>query len=142
MMRSYESTSAERRVTLGTFAGFYENKPTLYLHHEGSRQRIAAIEGSRFAPNLNATPGITSNDQDRSTRSAIIPIVHTPLLVSSPNPHSQRIQFPSDWTLLGGCTAPRVTPRGWEGVKPGPQSILLLEGEEEHEVTRSFGDGS
>ena len=79
-----------RRVTLDTFDGFYEDEPLQYLHQEGSVKLIAAIEGSTFAPNLNAAPRVGSNDKDVSARSAIIPIVNGPLGVN--NPQRQGLQ--------------------------------------------------
>lgn len=79
-----------RRVTLKMFAGFYGGHPILYLHVDASDPMLAAIEGSNFAPNLNAAPGIASNDKDRSARSAIIPIVNGPRGVN--NPQRQGLQ--------------------------------------------------
>jgi len=79
-----------RRVTLDTFDGFYEDEPLQYLHQEGSVKLIAAIEGSTFAPNLNAAPKVGSNDKDVSARSAIIPIVNGPRGVN--NPQRQGLQ--------------------------------------------------
>ncbi len=73
-----------RRVTLDTFDGFYEDEPLQYLHQEGSTRLIAAIEGSTFAPNLDAAPKVGSNDGDVSARSAIIPIVNGPRGVNNP----------------------------------------------------------
>ena len=67
-----------RQVTLDTFDGFYEDVPLQYLHQEGSVKLIAAIEGSTFAPNLNAAPKVGSNDKDVSARSTIIPGVNGP----------------------------------------------------------------
>ncbi|MEO5862716.1 MAG: hypothetical protein ABIQ03_09680 [Burkholderiales bacterium] len=60
-------------VTLSTFAGFYNGEPILYLHMEGSRELVAMVEGSTFAPNLNFAPGLASNERETSARSAIIP---------------------------------------------------------------------
>ena len=37
---------------------------------------IAALEASTFAPNMNAAPGLGSNDADTSARAAIIPFVN------------------------------------------------------------------
>lgn len=80
----------KRQVTLDTFDGFYEGKPLQYLHQEGSVKLIAAIEGSTFAPNLNAAPKVGSNDEETSARSAIIPIVNGPRGVN--NPERQGLQ--------------------------------------------------
>ena len=65
-----------REVTLDTFDGFYEGDPLQYLHQEASVELVAAIEGSTFAPRLDAAPGTGSNDKKTSARSAIIPIVN------------------------------------------------------------------
>ncbi len=74
-----------RQVTLDQFRGFYEFDEIFYLHQEGSIELVAAIEGSTWAPNLNAAPGLGSNDPGTSARSAIIPIVNGPLGVNNPN---------------------------------------------------------
>ena len=79
-----------RQVTLDQFRGFYEFEEILYLHQEGSIELVAAIEGSTWAPNLNAAPGLASNDPETSARSAIIPIVNGPLGVD--NPERQGLQ--------------------------------------------------
>ena len=81
---------ARRQVTLDQFRGFYEFEEIFYLHQEGSIELVAAIEGSTWAPNLNAAPGVGSNDPDMSARSAIIPIVNGPLGVD--NPERQGLQ--------------------------------------------------
>ncbi len=79
-----------RLVTLDMFDGFYEDERIQYLHQEGSVRLVAAIEGSTFAPNLNAAPGLGSNDRDTSARSAIIPIVNGPR--GRNNPERQGLQ--------------------------------------------------
>ena len=81
---------AGRQVTLDTLDGFYDNSPLQYLHQEGSVKLIAAIEGSTFAPNLNAAPKVGSNEEEVSARSAIIPIVNGPRGVD--NPQRQGLQ--------------------------------------------------
>lgn len=73
-----------RRVTLQQFRGFYDDKEVLYLHQDGSIELVAALEGSTFAPNLNAAPGLGSDDRETSAREAIIPVVNGPLGVSNP----------------------------------------------------------
>ena len=75
---------ARRQVTLDLFDGFYEGNRVQYLHQEGSTALIAALEGSTLAPNLDAAPGVGSNDKDDSARSAIIPIVNGPRGVDNP----------------------------------------------------------
>lgn len=79
-----------RQVTLDQFRGFYEFEEVFYLHMESSIELVAAIEGSTFAPNLNAAPGLGSNDPETSARSAIIPIVNGPR--GEDNPERQGLQ--------------------------------------------------
>lgn len=67
-----------RTVTLDLFEGFYDGNPILYLHQDASSKLVAAIEGSNYAPNMNAAPGEGSFDQQTSARAAIIPIVNGP----------------------------------------------------------------
>lgn len=69
---------AARRVTLDTFDGFYNGKRIQYLHQEGSAKLIAAIEGSTFAPNLNAAPGFPNTEARNSALEEIIPTVNGP----------------------------------------------------------------
>lgn len=64
------------KVTLKTFFGFWNGHRTIYLHQDASDTTVAAAEGSNYAPNLNAAPGVGSNDIKTSARSAIIPIVN------------------------------------------------------------------
>ena len=75
---------AARTVTLDLFEGFYDGNPILYLHQDASSKLVAAIEGSNFAPNMNAAPGEGSFDQQTSARAAIIPIVNGPRGVANP----------------------------------------------------------
>lgn len=63
-------------VTLKTFFGFWNGHRTIYLHQDASDRTVAAAEGSNYAPNLDAAPGVGSNDVKTSARSAIIPIVN------------------------------------------------------------------
>lgn len=79
-----------RRVTLKQFRGFYDDKEIIYLHQEGSTELVAAVEGSTFAPNLNAAPGLGSNDKETSAREAIIPVINGPRGVN--NPERQGLQ--------------------------------------------------
>ena len=65
-----------RQVTLDQFNGFYNGKKILYLHQESSSELVAAIEGSTWAPNLDAAPGLGSDDRNTSAREAIIPVVN------------------------------------------------------------------
>lgn len=81
---------AARKVTLDTLNGFYEGKRVQYLHQEASVELVAALEGSTWAPNLDAAPGLASFDRNRSARAAIIPIVNGPRGVD--NPERQGLQ--------------------------------------------------
>lgn len=65
-----------RTVTLDTINGFYEGNQVQYLHQEASVELVAAVEGSTWAPLLDAAPEIGSNDPRTSARAAIIPIVN------------------------------------------------------------------
>ena len=47
----------------------------MYLHQDASSRVVAAAEGSIYAPNLDAAPGLGSNDVKSSARSAILPVV-------------------------------------------------------------------
>lgn len=71
-------------VTMNGFFGFYNGKKILYLKLDGSIPLLAAIEATTFAPNLNAAPGIGSDDPDTSAREAIIPAVNGPRGVNNP----------------------------------------------------------
>jgi hypothetical protein len=73
-----------RSVTLDTLNGFYEDERVQYLHQEGSTRLIAALEGSTYAPNLNAAPRAGVTEPRSSSRSAIIPIVNGPRGVDNP----------------------------------------------------------
>lgn len=71
-------------VTMDGFFGFYNGKKVLYLKLDGSIPLLAAIEATTFAPNLNAAPGVGSDDRDTSAREAIIPAVNGPRGVNNP----------------------------------------------------------
>ncbi|UTI64008.1 hypothetical protein NBH00_22045 [Paraconexibacter antarcticus] len=73
-----------RTVTLKTFFGFWNGHRTVYLHQDASSTVVAAAEGSTYAPNLDAAPGLGSNDENTSARSAIIPIVNGQRGVTNP----------------------------------------------------------
>lgn len=78
---------ANRSVTLKTFFGLWNGHRTVYLHLDASSREVAAAEGSNYAPNLDAAPGLGSNDVKTSARSAIIPVVNGP--VGAANPQRQ-----------------------------------------------------
>lgn len=75
---------ARNRVTLKTFFGFWHGHRTVYLHQDASSELVAAIEGSTYAPNLDASPGVGSNADD-SARSAIIPVINGERGVGNPS---------------------------------------------------------
>ena len=66
---------ARRTVTLNLLAGFVDGQFTVYLHTDASSTLIAALENSTYTPNLNAAPGLGS-DEPSSSRAAIIPVVN------------------------------------------------------------------
>ena len=74
-----------RTVTLDTLNGFYEGNRIQYLHQDASVELVAALEGSTWAPNLDAAPGLASFDQDTSARAAIIPVVNGERGVGNPD---------------------------------------------------------
>ncbi len=67
-----------RTVTLDTLDGFYEGNRVQYLHQDASVELVAALEGSTWAPNLDAAPGLATLDPKTSARAAIIPVVNGP----------------------------------------------------------------
>lgn len=80
----------KRTVTLDTLNGFYDDKRVQYLHQEASVELVAALEGSTWAPNLDAAPGLGVFDAERSARAAIIPVVNGPK--GTANPQRQGLQ--------------------------------------------------
>ena len=66
---------ARHQVTEDLFEGFVAGKRNFYLHQDASLALLSGLEASTYAPNLNAAPGLASDDPT-STRSAIIPIVN------------------------------------------------------------------
>ena len=73
-----------RKVVLRSFFGIWNGHRTVYLHLDASSPVVAAAEGSNFAPNLDAAPGLGSNDVNTSSRSAIIPVVNGPVGATNP----------------------------------------------------------
>jgi hypothetical protein len=73
-----------RSVTVTLFAGFYEDHPVLYTRFSASDPLLAAIESITYTPNLNAAPGIASDDPATSAREAIVPIVNGQTGVNNP----------------------------------------------------------
>jgi hypothetical protein len=66
---------AHKTVTLNMLGGWVDGQFNLYLHTDSSSELVAALEHSTYAPNLNAAPGIAS-DEPPSSRAAIIPVVN------------------------------------------------------------------
>lgn len=65
-----------KQVTLKLLSGFTESRKIVYLRLDASSPVVAALEESTLAKNLDAAPGLGSNDPATSARSAIIPIVN------------------------------------------------------------------
>jgi hypothetical protein len=72
-------------VTLKLLDGWANGVHNFYLRTDGSVPLLAAIESSTYAPNLNAAPGLASDNPARSARSAIIPIVNGPRAAEGAN---------------------------------------------------------
>jgi hypothetical protein len=72
-------------ATFDETEGFYEGKTVYYVSFDVSVPDIAALEGATFAPNLNAAPGLDSNDPKTSARSGISPFVNGQTGVDNPN---------------------------------------------------------
>jgi hypothetical protein len=78
-------------VVLAVTAGFYHGKRIFYLSTDSSDPVGATLEGSTFAPNLNAAPGLASVDaDDASARASIIAIVNG--ATGTGNPDRQGLQ--------------------------------------------------
>ena len=73
-----------RTVSLHSFFGFWNGHRTVYLHQDASSPVVAAAEGSIYAPNLDAAPGLGSNDPKTSARSAILPVVNGAVGATNP----------------------------------------------------------
>jgi hypothetical protein len=74
----------EKKVTLKLTAGLYHGKEILYLSTDASDPVAATLEESTLAPNLDAAPGIASNDPAFSARAAIVVIVNGETGVDNP----------------------------------------------------------
>ncbi|HEY0756955.1 MAG TPA: hypothetical protein VGD98_23590 [Ktedonobacteraceae bacterium] len=77
--------TVHQTVTLHTFFGFWNGHRTIYLHSDGSNTLVSSVEGSNFAPNLDAAPNLGSDDPNTSARDAIIPIVNGVVPAGDPN---------------------------------------------------------
>jgi hypothetical protein len=73
-----------RYATFQETEGFYEGKEVYYVSFESSAPDVAALEGATFAPNLNAAPGLGSNERS-SAASGIAPFVNGQTGVNNPN---------------------------------------------------------
>jgi hypothetical protein len=73
-----------RKATFKETEGFYNGKEVYYVSFESSAPDIAALEGATFASNLNAAPGLGSNDPKSSARSGIAPFVNGQTGVNNP----------------------------------------------------------
>ncbi len=58
--------------------GFYEDKSVHYASFDASDPGVAAIEDVTYAPNLNAAPGLNSEDLKTSARETLIAFVNGP----------------------------------------------------------------
>ncbi|MDQ6794964.1 MAG: hypothetical protein M3067_09150 [Chloroflexota bacterium] len=67
--------TSHRRVTLKLLRGWFSGTSVLYVRTDASAEIVAALEGSTYAPNLGAAPGLGSN-ASTSARSAIIPVIN------------------------------------------------------------------
>jgi hypothetical protein len=76
---------AGRYATFQETEGFYEGKEVYYVSFDSSAPDVAALEGATFAPNLNAAPGLGSNDRKTSARSGIAPFVNGQTGKDNPN---------------------------------------------------------
>jgi hypothetical protein len=72
------------KVTLALTAGFYNGHAILYLSTEASNPVAATLEASTFTPNLDAAPGIASDDKATSARAGIVPFVNGATGVDDP----------------------------------------------------------
>lgn len=71
-------------VTLRLTAGLYHGKGILYLSTDASDPVAATLEESTLAPNMDAAPGLASNDPNSSARAAIVAIVNGQTGVGNP----------------------------------------------------------
>jgi hypothetical protein len=77
--------TAGGHATFKETEGFYNGKDVYYVSFDVSAPDVAALEGATFAPNLNAAPGLGSNDPKTSARSGIAPFVNGQTGVDNPN---------------------------------------------------------
>lgn len=77
--------TVRRTATFQESEGFYEGKEVYYVSFDASAPDVAALEGVTFAPELNAAPGLGSNDKKRSARSGIAPFANGQTGVDNPD---------------------------------------------------------
>ena len=63
-------------ATFNETEGFYDGKDVYYVSFDSSDPGVAALEAVTYAPNLNAAPGLGSNDKATSARSGIAPFAN------------------------------------------------------------------
>ena len=76
---------AHGKATFQESEGFYDGKEVYYVSFDASQPDVAALEGVTYAANLNAAPGLGSNDKKTSARSGIVPFVNGQTGVANPN---------------------------------------------------------
>lgn len=65
-----------RQVTLRLTEGRQGGKKVLYLSTDSSDTGAAALEASTYAPNLNASPGVASDEADTSARTGLVAVAN------------------------------------------------------------------
>ncbi|QIN82158.1 hypothetical protein GBA63_05480 [Rubrobacter tropicus] len=65
-----------KQVTLELTEGRQGGKKVLYLSTDASDTGAAALEASTFAPNLDAAPGVASDEADTSARTGLVAVVN------------------------------------------------------------------
>lgn len=76
---------AAGKATFQETEGFYDGKEVYYVSFDASQPDVAALEAATYAPNLNAAPGLGSNDKETSARSGIAPFANGQTGVDNPN---------------------------------------------------------
>ncbi len=72
-------------ATFNESIGFYEGERVFYVSFDASQPDVAALEVATHAPNLNAAPGLGSNDRETSARSGIAPFTNGQTGIANPN---------------------------------------------------------
>lgn len=116
-----------KTVTLNLLGGSVDGQFTLYLHTDASSELVAALESSTYTPNLNAAPGIAS-DEPPSARAAIVPVVNG---IRGASRHSagvfmsfQIIRSPKTWWAVVVLGAVGVTV--WRSPLYGAESPVVI----------------